>query len=72
MLLGTVIVTATGEVDEETGHRLGRLEIGGLKEMDTDALRALADALGISGFDTMSRLCMSFGIHELDMDIDDS
>lgn len=71
-LLGTVIVTATGEVDEETGHRLGRLEIGGLKEMDTDALRALADALGISGFDTMSRLSLIFAIHEQDIDIDDS
>lgn len=71
-LLGTVIVTATGEVDEETGHRLGRLEIGGLKEMDTDALRALADALGISGFDTMSRLSLIFAIHGQDIDIDDS
>lgn len=71
-LLGTVIVTATGEVDEETGHRLGRLEIGGLKEMDTDALRALADALGISGFDTMPRLSLIFAIHEQDIDIDDS
>lgn len=71
-MLGTVIVTATGEVDEETGHRLGRLEIGGLKEMDTDALRALADALGISGFDTMPRLSLIFAIHEQDIDIDDT
>nr|DAG43426.1 MAG TPA: nucelotide kinase [Caudoviricetes sp.] len=71
-LLGTVIVTATGEVDEETGHRLGRLEIGGLKEMDTDALRALANDLDIDGFDTMPRLSLIFAIHEQDIDIDDS
>ena len=71
-LLGTVIVTATGEVDEKTGHRLGRLEIDGLKKMDTDALRALADDLGISGFDTMPRLSLIFAIHEQDIDIDDS
>lgn len=71
-LLETVIVTATGEVDEETGHRLGRLEIGGLKEMDTDALRALADDLDIDGFDTMPRLPLIFAIHEQDIDIDDS
>lgn len=57
-LLGTVIVTATGEVDEETGHRLGRMEIDGLKKMDTDALRALADDLDIDGFDTMPRLSL--------------
>lgn len=71
-LLGTVIVTATGEVDEETGHRLGRLEIGGLNEMDTDALRALADDLDIDGFDTMPRLSLIFAIHEQDIDMDDS
>ncbi len=71
-LVGTVIVTATGEVDEETGHRLGRLEIGGLKEMDTDALRALADDLDIDGFDTMPRLSLIFAIHEQDIDMDDS
>lgn len=71
-LLGTVIVTATGEVDEETGHRLGRLEIDGLKKMDTDALRALADDLDIDGFDTMPRLSLIFAIHEQDIDIDDS
>lgn len=70
-LLGTVIVTATGEVDEETGHRLGRLEIGSLKEMDTDALRALANDLDIDGFDTMPRLSLIFAIHEQDIDIDD-
>ena len=71
-LLGTVIVTATGEVDEETGHRLGRMEIDGLKKMDTDALRALADDLDIDGFDTMPRLSLIFAIHEQDIDIDDS
>lgn len=71
-LLGTVVLTATGEVDEETGHRLGRLEIGGLKEMDTDALRALADDLDIEGFDTMPRLSLIFAIHEQDFDMDDS
>lgn len=71
-LVGTVVVTATGEVDEETGHRLGRLEIGGLKEMDTDALRALADDLDIDGFDTMSRLSLIFAIHEQDIDMDES
>lgn len=71
-LVGTVVVTATGEVDEETGHRLGRLEIGGLKEMDTDALRALADDLDIDGFDTMPRLSLIFAIHEQDIDMDDS
>lgn len=70
-LLGTVIVTATGEVDEETGHRLGRMEIDGLKKMDTDALRALADDLDIDGFDTMPRLSLIFAIHEQDIDIDD-
>lgn len=71
-LLGTVVLTATGKIDEETGHRLGRLEIGGLKEMDTDALRALADALDIEGFDTMPRLSLIFAIHEQDFDMDDS
>lgn len=71
-LVGTVIVTATGDVDEETGHRLGRLEIGGLNEMDTDALRALADDLDIDGFDTMPRLSLIFAIHEQDIDMDDS
>lgn len=71
-LLGTVVLTATGKIDEETGHRLGRLEIGGLKEMDTDALRALADALDIDGFDTMPRLSLIFAIHEQDFDMDDS
>ena len=71
-LVGTVIVTATGKVDEETGHRLGRLEIGGLNEMDTDALRALADDLDIDGFDTMPRLPLIFAIHEQDIDMDDS
>ena len=71
-LFGTVVVTATGEVDEETGHRLGRLEIEGLKRMDTDALRALADAFDIDGFDTMPRVSLIFAIHEQDIDMDDS
>ena len=71
-MIGTVAVVATGEVDKETGHRLGRLEIDGLKKMDTDALRALADAFDIEGFDVMPRLSLIFAIHEQDIDMDDS
>lgn len=64
-------LTATDEKDER-GHRMGCFDVESLKNLDTDMLRALADALGIEDFDTATRIHLIFAIHEKDIDMDDS
>lgn len=65
-----VSLTLTGEVDEETGHRLARFNEADLNQMDTDDLIDLADAFEVYEPYMMRHEIIEALVNE-DIDIDD-
>lgn len=66
-----VALELTGEKDEH-GHRMGRLDIEGLKKMDYDCLKLLAKDLGVSDYDILGPNDLAYSVSLVDIDVDDT
>lgn len=70
-VLGYLTVTATGDVDEETGHRTAHFEKADLAALDAGILYALADSCDVADCESMSREELIDVLSKVDIDIDD-
>lgn len=70
-VLGYLTLTATDDVDENTGHRIGRFEKADLDTLDAGILHALADACDIEDSEYMSREELIDALSKQDIDMDD-
>ena len=70
-VLGYLTLEATGDIDEETGHRIAHFNTADLAALDNGILHALAEACGIKDGEYMFRDELIDAISQQDIDMDD-
>ena len=70
-VIGYLTLTATGDTDEETGHRIAHFEKADLEALDCGILHAFADAFGIEDCEYMFREELIDALSKEDIDMDD-
>ena len=70
-VIGYLTLTATGDTDEETGHRIAHFEKADLEALNGGILHAFADAFGIEDCEYMLREELIDALSKEDIDMDD-
>lgn len=70
-VIGYLTLTATGDTDKDTGHRIAHFKKADLEALDGGILHAFADAFGIEDCEYMFREELIDALSKEDIDMDD-